>query len=256
MTQRSVWLAGVLLLGARSLVAQAPPDPQPLYATESFGPGEQVLHIGAAEFVPGASGYVYQGLFNDGYLYAGGTGFLWFAPLRLPAGAEIYGICLYARDSDPSAPVGLVLEVVKLAVGSIAPGIVNIASFQTSFDIGYGVQCANPFSYTYRDKGDVDGDGNLEDVVHRLRLILPGSTNAFGGVRVFWRLQVSPAPATATFNDVPTSHPFFQFIEALSKSGITAGCNAAPPLYCPDGPLTRGQMAVFLAKALGLHWPF
>jgi hypothetical protein len=25
--------------------------------------------------------------------------------------------------------------------------------------------------------------------------------------------------------------------------------------YCPDQPVTRGQMAVFLAKALGLHFP-
>jgi len=65
-------------------------------------------------------------------------------------------------------------------------------------------------------------------------------------------LPVSPAPPTATFNDVPTTHPFFQFIEALHASGITAGCSAAPPLYCPDNPVTRAQMAVFLAKALGL----
>jgi hypothetical protein len=65
-------------------------------------------------------------------------------------------------------------------------------------------------------------------------------------------LQVSPAPPVATFNDVPTTHPFFQFIEALYNSGITGGCSASPPLYCPDDPLTRGQMAVFLAKALGL----
>jgi len=63
---------------------------------------------------------------------------------------------------------------------------------------------------------------------------------------------VSPAPGSATFNDVPTNHAFFQFIEALSASGITGGCQAAPPLYCPDTPVTRGQMAVFLAKALGL----
>jgi hypothetical protein len=65
-------------------------------------------------------------------------------------------------------------------------------------------------------------------------------------------LPVSPAPATATFLDVPTNHPFFQFIEALHASGITGGCQSAPPLYCPDNPVTRGQMAVFLAKALGL----
>lgn len=54
----------------------------------------------------------------------------------------------------------------------------------------------------------------------------------------------------------PANHQFFQFVEALADSGITAGCSAAPPLYCPDAPLTRGQMAAFLAKALGLHWPW
>jgi len=52
---------------------------------------------------------------------------------------------------------------------------------------------------------------------------------------------------------VPTGHPFFQFIEALAAAGITGGCGNGN--YCPDNPVTRGQMAVFLAKALGLHWP-
>ena len=70
---------------------------------------------------------------------------------------------------------------------------------------------------------------------------------------ITWNRQVSPAPAAATFGDVPTSHPFFQFIEALVKSGITAGCGSGN--YCPDEPLTRGQMAVFLSKGLGLQWP-
>jgi hypothetical protein len=60
---------------------------------------------------------------------------------------------------------------------------------------------------------------------------------------------------TATFpNDVPTTHPFFRFIEALAASGITAGCDAGS--FCPDDPVTRGQMAVFLVAALGLHFPF
>jgi hypothetical protein len=75
----------------------------------------------------------------------------------------------------------------------------------------------------------------------------------FGWVEIWWKRSVSPAPATATFGDVPTSHPFFQFIEALAASGITGGCGSGN--YCPDAPLTRGQMAVFLSKALGLHWP-
>jgi hypothetical protein len=70
------------------------------------------------------------------------------------------------------------------------------------------------------------------------------------GVVVGYVLEVSPAPPTPTFNDVPTTHPFFQFIEALAASGITAGCGNGN--FCPDAPLTRGQMAVFLGKALGL----
>ena len=72
-------------------------------------------------------------------------------------------------------------------------------------------------------------------------------------IRVSFVRQVSPAPAAATFNDVATGHPFFQFVEALAKSGITGGCGSGS--FCPDQTLTRGQMAVFLAKGLGLSWP-
>ena len=84
-------------------------------------------------------------------------------------------------------------------------------------------------------------------------LMPPSYDVRFKGIRVIWHRQVSPAPATATFNDVPTSDPGFQYIEALAASGITAGCGGGN--YCPDANLTRRQMAVFLAKALGLHWP-
>ena len=66
------------------------------------------------------------------------------------------------------------------------------------------------------------------------------------------RRKVSPGPATATFTDVPTTHLFYQYIEALAAAGITSGCGGGN--FCPDAAVTRGQMAVFLAKALGLHW--
>jgi hypothetical protein len=72
-------------------------------------------------------------------------------------------------------------------------------------------------------------------------------------IRVQWSRQVSPAPSTASFGDVPTNHPFFQFVEALAAAGITGGCGGGT--FCPDAPLTRGQMAVFLAVALGLYFP-
>ena len=78
------------------------------------------------------------------------------------------------------------------------------------------------------------------------------NTTSFNGVRLKWKRQVSPAPGTATFGDVPTTHLFFQYVEALAASGITSGCGGGN--FCPDAAVTRGQMAVFLAKALGLHW--
>jgi type VII secretion-associated serine protease mycosin len=39
-------------------------------------------------------------------------------------------------------------------------------------------------------------------------------------------------------------------IEWIYANGITSGC--APELFCPNGLVTRGQMATFLARALGL----
>jgi len=73
-----------------------------------------------------------------------------------------------------------------------------------------------------------------------------------GALRVYYKLRVSPAPNTATFADVPTTHLFFQYVEALAAAGITSGCGGGN--FCPDAAVTRGQMAVFLSKALGLHW--
>ena len=78
-------------------------------------------------------------------------------------------------------------------------------------------------------------------------------TSYFSAVRVYYRLQVSPPPATATFNDVPVGNPYFQFVEALAASGVTAGCGGGN--FCPDAPVTRAQMATFLSRALGLYWP-
>jgi cysteine-rich repeat protein len=58
-----------------------------------------------------------------------------------------------------------------------------------------------------------------------------------------------PPPCTGTvFTDVPcTGGAFDPWIEELAGLGITGGCGGG--LYCPDGTVTRQQMAVFLLKA-------
>jgi hypothetical protein len=50
-----------------------------------------------------------------------------------------------------------------------------------------------------------------------------------------------------SFPDVPRSNLFYRFIENVLHHGITAGCGSGN--YCPDSPVTRAQMAVFLLKS-------
>lgn len=59
-----------------------------------------------------------------------------------------------------------------------------------------------------------------------------------------------PACTVAMFTDVPCSHPYATWINEIAREGITSGCGAG--IYCPDGNITRSQMAVFLMVARGL----
>lgn len=55
----------------------------------------------------------------------------------------------------------------------------------------------------------------------------------------------APPPATGTvFNDVPAGSFAAAFIEQLFHEGVTTGCGGGN--YCPNSPVTRDQMAVFL----------
>ena len=57
--------------------------------------------------------------------------------------------------------------------------------------------------------------------------------------------------AGAFYSDVPETHPFRSDIDAITQAGLTNGCGGGK--YCPDSPVTRGQVARFLNRlgALG-----
>ena len=51
-----------------------------------------------------------------------------------------------------------------------------------------------------------------------------------------------------TFNDVPTNHFAVEFIETFFAEGITSGCGNNN--YCPEDPVTRAQMAIFVERGI------
>ena len=66
------------------------------------------------------------------------------------------------------------------------------------------------------------------------------------------RALVLPASEADWFTDDDNSI-FEQDINAIAEADITRGCNPqATSLFCPDALVTRGEMAAFLRRALGL----
>ena len=63
------------------------------------------------------------------------------------------------------------------------------------------------------------------------------------GVAKVWTLHVGDS-----FTDVPRTQAFYKKIETLFHNGITTGCT--PTTYCPSQTVSRGQMAIFIAKGI------
>ncbi len=55
-------------------------------------------------------------------------------------------------------------------------------------------------------------------------------------------------PQTPYFTDVPANAFAFSYIQRLRMDNITAGCT--PTAFCPSQPVTRGELAVFIMRAL------
>jgi len=64
-----------------------------------------------------------------------------------------------------------------------------------------------------------------------------------------------PDPTGHVFDDAPYEYWGTKWVEQLAKEGITSGCSLNPPLFCPENPVTRGEMSVFLLRAFGIYPP-
>jgi hypothetical protein len=236
---RNVYLAKGAVLDQKS----SPAEPKE-FGTDDFGwtvvlgnqhqPQSSLVDYNVA---PGNSGSIF---------WISGVG-IFEAQLHMPSGALLEQVTWFGRDLHANSLTGSVLRVCQTGFPTVGPPVTTLLGSASS---------SNAESFTFVVSVPAG------ETVHNLSCAYIALT-AFSGigedlvlrkVRAGWRRQVSAAPLTATFpNDVPTSHPYFQFIEALAAAGITSGC--APGFYCPNNPITRGEMAVFLAAALGLHSP-
>jgi hypothetical protein len=192
--------------------------------------------------------------------HTAGPGLDFVAPIQLPAGALVVYLELDGNDTNPAAAV----------YGSFTACAYDAdpCSYYPTVGLSNGGDCSVP-GFICSGVAAASGSGDLFDTdlsgegividnffgQYSLLAETSGATDgsvAIGGMIVGYVLQVSPAPGVATFPDVPTTDFGFQYVEALVSSGITGGCGGG--LYCPDNPVTRRQMAIFIAKALGLQW--
>jgi S-layer homology domain len=218
----------------------APASVQPKWGTNSL----EVLNVHA---------YTFQANTSSNLIMDDGNGYRFFgdeavpymaAPVVLPAGVKIGAM----QISHCSANAGdIVVALYDNGEGGSGGGGGTIVAGPIATPAGCGVYGEFAPGNTYA--------GTLGHPLYLVVYFAGGQTDGsarFNNVSVWYQRQVSPAPAQASFCDVPTSDFGFQYIEALAASGITGGCGQGN--YCPDQPVNRRQMAIFLAKALGLHW--
>jgi hypothetical protein len=121
------------------------------------------------------------------------------------------------------------------------------------------------FDYADVFRGDPSWKAAQTTSTYDVMIGFGGSPPAFGPATTMLRRDAATSvsrlagfdttpPATATFTDVPTGDAQFGVIEALWREGLTTVCtaNAGVRTYCPNDPVTRGQLAVFLSRAFGI----
>lgn len=218
---------------------------EPTWGTSATSSVTYVAHA----FAPISSSVTYEFSLLGGNLgvYRTNTNHPWMeAPVNLPNGAQIIAVEFRFCDNSDTHPFFSFLTINPKNGFAEQPELVSSTPEEN-------IGCVNR-TFTFDTPPVVDNANNAYSLEVNLGSSGPGTSDIIlCQARIYYRLQISPAPATATFTDVPTSHPFFQYIEALAASGITTGYD--DDTFRPSQPITRGQMAVFLSKALGLHWP-
>jgi hypothetical protein len=202
-----------------------------------WGTGVIVKTIPATSFVPAdAFTVANMGVSATGTVCNAAVGACRFSSgVELPTGALIVGFDLEACDNTNLGYAGI--QVRSCPVGEPCGGIAAVNTYPgcvTSTTASHTVQNGSeyyPIFVTVNDES---------------------ASVAFRAVRIRYQLQLSEPPASSSFDDVAVDDPNRAAIEAMVAAGVATGCGNEN--FCPDNPVTRAQLAVYLARALGLHW--
>jgi len=196
-----------------------------------------------------------------------------------PGGAEVDalavksfagGVCwLTLNPSSGSVPANSTVNVdayFQVAADGSCPPIYGAqrGTIQVIHDDAYPV--SNPTVCLYRAFNDVPSSNPFDKYIHAIAgaKITQGylgnfnpATNMLRHLMARWLLlgrygpTYSPPPCQGNiFADVDCeSTPNADWIEDLYNKGITTGCATNPLRYCPNDPVKRQQMAVFLIRA-------
>jgi hypothetical protein len=179
-----------------------------------------------------------------------------YTSLHLEPGIEVTRLCARVYDTDSQHELIVQMGGFESGDGEVAPAEVILKAISTGVEArpGYALLCADldpPISI--RTVGDLNKDGQVGTLQYWVGARIPACDVMAGPIILNWHRPVSPPPVRGRFSDVGQDHKYFRFIEALAAAGVTAGCGGGR--YCPEEPITRGEVAVFLASALSLYWP-
>ena len=217
------------------------PVPPPEYGTSSAS----VATLGAFDFdaVDSATPYTDDGNVHRYFNAAGGRK-VWIGTFHIPSGTTITGFGFSYCDSNSASMQDYTIAIYDF-------DSTGAANFITSFGPTTNNTCSTAFSPAVSYNLDANQNHFITMIVFQPEVI--DGTVKMVGASLSYKRRISTPPATATFGDVSNASPIYKFVEALAAAGITGGCGNGN--YCPNDPVTRGQMAVFISTALGLHFP-
>jgi len=127
----------------------------------------------------------------------------------------------------------------------------RIASFRTPVCSTFADVPVGAFGQTYIESVNTAGITSGCSTIPRL--YCPNTSVTRAQMAIFLLRSIhgatySPPAATGTvFTDVPAGAFAAAWIEQLAAEGITSGCGGGN--YCPNSPITRASMAIFLLRA-------